>query len=139
MEEEKIQKFKDLILNEHYCEDCNNLCVMGDSFPLEFVAKYIIKLEKDNKNLEEIEESHKKENGKLREKVKQLEGELEKINKQLDLDYVDKNYIQVSLVEEKIEEINKAYEDSKDENGESQYYYPDYTIRVLEELLEKRK
>ena len=46
--------------------------------------------------------------------------------------------IPVSLVEEKIEELNKAYEDSKDENGESQYYYPDYTIRVLEELLEKR-
>ena len=43
-----------------------------------------------------------------------------------------------SKVKEKIEEINKAYEDSKDENGESQYYYPDYTIRVLEELLEKR-
>lgn len=47
--------------------------------------------------------------------------------------------IPVSLVEEKIEELNKAYEDSKDENGESEYYYPDYTIRVLEELLEKRK
>ena len=44
-----------------------------------------------------------------------------------------------SKVKEKIEEINKAYEDSKDENGESQYYYPDYTIRVLEELLEKRE
>lgn len=42
-----------------------------------------------------------------------------------------------SKVKEKIEELNKAYEDSKDENGESQYYYPDYTIRVLEELLEK--
>lgn len=50
-----------------------------------------------------------------------------------------KNSIPTSLVKEKIEEINKAYEDSKDENGESQYYYPDYTIRVLEELLEKRK
>ena len=59
----------------------------------------------------------------------------------LDLANADKinNYIPVSLVKEKIEEINKAYEDSKDENGESQYYYPDYTIRVLEELLEKRK
>ena len=52
---------------------------------------------------------------------------------------VYKNSIPTSLVEEKIEKINKAYEDSKDENGESQYYYPDYTIRVLEELLEKRK
>ena len=59
----------------------------------------------------------------------------------LDLANADKinNYIPVSLVEEKIEEINKAYEDSKDENGESEYYYPDYTIRVLQELLEKRK
>ena len=43
------------------------------------------------------------------------------------------------MFEESMELINKAYEDSKDENGESQYYYPDYTIRVLEELLEKRK
>lgn len=49
------------------------------------------------------------------------------------------NSISKDKVKEKIEEINKAYEDSKDENGESQYYYPDYTIRVLEELLEKRK
>ena len=44
-----------------------------------------------------------------------------------------------SKVKEKKKELNKAYEDSKDENGESQYYYPDYTIRVLEELLEKRE
>ena len=43
-----------------------------------------------------------------------------------------------SKVKEKIEELKEAYEDSKDENGESQYYYPDYTIRVLEELLEKK-
>ena len=68
-----------------------------------------------------------------------LKKEIEKFNKQLDLDYVDKNYISVSLVEETIGELNKAYEDSKDENGESEYYYPDYTIRVLEELLERRK
>ena len=52
---------------------------------------------------------------------------------------IKEKYIPVSLVEEKIEELNKAYEDSKDENGESEYYYPDYTIRVLQELLEKRK
>lgn len=51
---------------------------------------------------------------------------------------LEENSIPVSLVKEKIEELNKAYEDSKDENGESEYYYPDYTIRVLEELLEKR-
>ena len=52
--------------------------------------------------------------------------------------YIDKNYIPVQKVKDKIEELNKAYEDSKDENGESEYYL-DYTIRVLEGLLEKRK
>lgn len=71
--------------------------------------------------------------------------ELEEENIQLEAckDDVIRRYnfesIPVSLVEEKIEELNKAYEDSKDENGESEYYYPDYTIRVLEGLLEKRK
>ena len=70
--------------------------------------------------------------------------ELEEENKQLESikDEAIRRYnfetIPVSLVEEKIEELNKNYEDSKDENGESEYYYPDYTIRVLEELLEKR-
>ena len=44
-----------------------------------------------------------------------------------------------SKIKAKIEQLKEAYEDSKDENGESEYYYPDYTIRVLEELLEKRK
>lgn len=53
------------------------------------------------------------------------------------IQYID--YIPVQIVKDKIEELNKAYEDSKDENGESEYYYPDYTIRVLEGLLEKRK
>ena len=51
---------------------------------------------------------------------------------------VDKS-ISKEKIKDKIEELNKAYEDSKDENGESEYYYPDYTIRVLEELLEKRE
>ena len=54
MEEERIQKFLDLILNEHYCEDCNELCSTGEVFPLEFVAKYIIKLKEDNKDLNKV-------------------------------------------------------------------------------------
>lgn len=105
----------------------------------------IEELLKAYKELKEIEESHRKENGKLRERVKELEEENEDLknianNKQwISPCYVAQNYISKSLVEEKIEELNKAYEYSKDENGESQYYYPDYTIRVLEELLEKRK
>ena len=86
-------------------------------------AKAYKELEEENKTLNERNQYLVKYRAKL-------EKELYESNE---------NYIPVSLVEEKIEEINKAYEDSKDENGESQYYYPDYTIRVLEELLEKRK
>lgn len=48
------------------------------------------------------------------------------------------NYIPVQKVKDKIEELKKDYEDSKDENGETEYYYPDYTIRKLEELLEDK-
>ena len=38
-------------------------------------------------------------------------------------------------INEKIEELKQAYEESKDEDGASPYYYPDYTIDKLEELL----
>ena len=60
-----------------------------------------------------------------------------------DLDVVNKkairyNYVPKQKVKDKIEELKKEYEDSKDENGESEYYYPDYTIRKLEELLEEK-
>ena len=67
--------------------------------------------------------------------------ELEEINNELEAEKNEaiRRYnfetIPIKKVKDKIEELNKAYEDSKDENGESEYYYPDYTIRVLEELL----
>ena len=74
------------------------------------------------------------------QRIKQLEEENQLLlNSKIGVDLSFDDYIPVSLVKEKIEELNKAYEDSKDENGESEYYYPDYTIRVLEGLLEKRK
>ena len=78
-------------------------------------------------------------------RYKQLEEENKSKQKAYDDCYCEyKHYkqfdsIPTSLIKEKIEELKEAYEDSKDENGESQYYYPDYTISVLEELLEKRK
>lgn len=74
------------------------------------------------------------------QRIKQLEEENQLLlNSKIGVDLSFDDYIPVSLVEETIGELNKAYEDSKDENGESEYYYPDYTIRVLEELLENRK
>lgn len=44
-------------------------------------------------------------------------------------------FVPKQAIIDKVNEINKKYEDSKDENGESPYYYPDFTIRVLQKLL----
>lgn len=93
----------------------------------------------------EVEEKEYKAIENLLTRYKQLEEENKSKQKAYDDCYCEyKHYKQFdsipkSKVKDKIEELNKAYEDSKDENGESEYYYPDYTIRVLEGLLEKRK
>ena len=130
----KVNTYIELVLEKDYC-NCNELnTILGKhcdgSKNVAYAMQHILS---DYKRV-------LKENGELRERVKELEEE----NQQLEAikDEAIRRYnlesIPTSLVKEKIEEINKAYEDSKDENGESQYYYPDYTIRVLEELLEKR-
>ena len=80
------------------------------------------KLQKENEELKAIYRSEKK-----------MKNEYIKLYQDL---LLKENVIPVQKVKDKIEELNKAYEDSKDENGEGEYYYPDYTIRVLEELLE---
>ena len=68
---------------------------------------------------------------------KELEEEIKKINKQLDLDYVDKNYIPVSLVEEKIEEL--WIKCPKNSINRFMINERNNKIAVLQELLEKRK
>ncbi len=76
------------------------------------------------------------------ERIKELEAKLE-FYQWGDLDNLKfeeymKEFISKQKVKDKIEELKKDYEDSKDENGETEYYYPDYTIRKLEELLEEK-
>lgn len=53
------------------------------------------------------------------------------------LEHLQRDTIRKDKIREKIKELEKAYEDSKDENGESQYYYPNYAIDILESLLEE--
>lgn len=72
-------------------------------------------------------------------RIQELEAKLE-FKKFGDLDNVEfeeymSQFIPKQVVIDKVNEINKKYEDSKDENGESPYYYPDFTIRVLQKLL----
>ena len=87
-------------------------------------------------------------------RIKELEEELRKYKS---LDYIfkiqnEENYVDMKkiyfewldsipkqVVIDKANEINKKYEDSKDENGESPYFYPDFTIRILQKLLEGEK
>ena len=64
-------------------------------------------------------------------KIKELEEQLEKANKQLDLDYVDKNYIPKEKVKNKIEDLqynnSLGFEETLEET---------FKIEVLQELLE---
>lgn len=104
-------------------KDCReHLKIYGEAFitasELDRIENVLAEREQDKKRIQELEE------------------ELEKANKQLDLDYVDENYIPKQVIIDKVNEINKKYEDSKDENGESPYFYPDFTIRILQKLLE---
>lgn len=90
-------------------------------------------------NLLNLLEKLQKENEELK-KENEYNKLLLELNNNFTIDKKTGNYkwnvIEIQKIKDKIEELNKAYEDSKDENGESEYYYPDYTIRVLEELLE---
>lgn len=99
-----------------------------------------------NKELEEIEESHRKENGELRERIKQLEDtnkKLYEIGKEIGKQhkYTSENYIPKSKVEEKIEELKQEgnYKTIENPNGRVHFQLEpcDYKIQVLEELLQE--
>ena len=67
-------------------------------------------------------------------RIQELEEKLEKANRQLDLDYVDDNYIPKQKVKDKIEEYNKKMEEDV---GHPNWIIVDkIVINVLQELLE---
>lgn len=121
---EELSK-KALICNYEERDYPNMICFKKDMI---IALNLIEKLQKENEELKEENEYNKI---------------LLDMNNNFTIDKKTRNYkwnvIEIQKVKDKIEELNKAYEDSKDENGESEYYYPDYTIRVLEELLESEE
>ncbi len=147
-------KFIKYYINEYIAvEDIG----IEDDFKFQEVIEQLIK---EYKELKGIEESHKKENGELREKVKQLEEENEDLknlanNKQwISPCYVAQNYISKSKIKEKIEELDKEYIDILSDYGNIDtdvvINIPNENVRkyceklvekiiVLQELLEKRK
>ena len=100
---------------EEYIERIAKLITtkFNNDYSIDNVDKEAIEeLLKAYKELKEIEESHRKENGKLRERVKELEEWNEYYRKEmLSKEYIKLNYIPKSKVEEKIGELNKQLEE----------------------------
>lgn len=123
----------------------------NNDYSIDNVDKEAIEeLLKAYKELKEIEESHRKENGKLRERVKELEEWNEYYRKEmLSKEYIKLNYIPKSKVEEKIEEIQKEYEETlktanfKEIEKMNKINFRGITLEgqrsILRELLEKRE
>lgn len=68
--------------------------------------------------------------------IEELEKENERFNNELDLDYVDKNFIDKQVIRDKIEEIkqkDEKYDYFINENG--RVIYKEDIINILEELL----
>lgn len=91
---------------------------------------------KEYKNLQQIEQEHKKENGALREIIKELEQNQCTHN-------IDNGCIRKSKVQEKIEELKRQEkEELKGMKGQDRYFVKQmyqYKIQVLEELLKEEK
>ena len=130
-------------------KEINNLKEISKRFnngteTMEDIMNYCINYEIKFENGLKLRVVEKRYFDKLVERIKELEEESESKEKAYNNCYFEyKQYkqfesIPVQKVKDKIEELKKDYEDSKDENGETEYYYSDYTIRKLEELLEDK-
>ena len=130
-----IEEIIELSKEEIDAKDENITAILDieDLISLEHILSDYKRVLKENEQLSTEVNSLKEENEELEEINNELEAEKNEAIRRYNFETIP-----IQKVKDKIEELNKAYEDSKDENGESQYYYPDYTIRVLEELLEKR-
>ena len=138
--EEDIKNLSEIIelCEEEINNNDENVSAILDLTDLKSLRNLI----KEYKNLKEIEESHRKENGKLRERVKELEEWNEYYRKEmLSKEYIRLNYIPKSKVEEKIEEVNKQYDFYNSDRRETKSIAKGYYIAIqkLQELLEKRK
>ena len=99
----------------------------------------IEKQQKELKDLKDIQQQICNEELFEKEYVDKLKKEIEELKEELDdmINNVHKYFVAKDKIKAKIEEIDKSYEDSKNEDGESEYYYPNYTVEVLQSLLEK--
>lgn len=105
----------------------------NNDYSIDNVDKEAIEeLLKAYKELKEIEESHRKENGKLKERVKELEEWNEYYRKEmLSKEYIKLNYIPKSKVEEKIGELNKKRRKFTSDNVNN-FYLQEFTRKYTQ-------
>lgn len=125
---------------------------LEDLQSVEILLNLIEKLQKENESWksysEELEEEQIEKNNKnceLEFEVEELQKENEEYSKQLDLDYVDKNYISKKKIEDTIEELKGKLEDiskrrEKSKTKEETVLWcleirTDERIKTLQELL----
>lgn len=139
------EDLKDIELFIYFCRAPYNFEHESEEKSYKELSDKIEQLIKTYKDLKEIEESHRKENGELRKRVKELEEENERLKGKIDVcnwqekscrDIIDENYIPIYLVKEMIEELEKKMEYA---NNEKVLIWLHKQRKVLRELLEKRK
>ena len=134
--EEDIKNLSEIIelCEEEINNNDENVSAILDLTDLKSLRNLI----KEYKNLKEIEENHRKENGELREQVKELEEDLTSVYLKGIYDERDK---WIALVKEKIEELKKLITEAQKELGSASKEYTIYVYQkdILQELLEEGK
>ena len=130
MTKEEVKQYFESKVEEYYSCSVPGMNMHIDIFfsleQAEAIEHILEEREQDKKKIKELEEHLKK----------YYDGELYTAKQLKNIEENQKKYfINKQKLKDKIEELKKEYEDSKDKNGESEYYYPDCTIRKLEELL----
>ena len=123
--EEDVKRCKKLIKIEH----ANWIGMSNQSA----ISNVLAEREQDKKRIKQLE----KENGELRERVKELEEDLYSANKIVE-EYIDS--IPKQKIKDKIEELKNEKEQlriDKNVTWDSQIYKLDLKIQVLQELLQE--
>ena len=131
--EDAIKRCKELIKPEHsnWIGLTNQSAIKIVLGNLEALADMQRTADRELENARRINEEHKKENGELREKVKELEEELYSANKIVE-EYLDG--IPKQKIKDKIEILRRAFENTNKDRWKNIYIMQ---IDILQELLQE--
>lgn len=133
--EEDIKNLSEIIelCEEEINNNDENVSAILDLTDLKSLRNLI----KEYKNLKEIEENHRKENGELREQVKELEEDLTSVYLKGIYDERDKWKIKVKKKIEEIIQNSSHFNMISPLNYDKEYYETRFAVDKLQELLEE--